>query len=148
MIKDYGELRLAPQPVSRNVKGQFTKGHKPYNKGKKWEDYMSKRQLERARRSACKNIARARLMRVNYPGRPTKKIIAVDERGQWTCFESIKDASLKLDIDKSNISRCAGLNLKAEREGLINTDHHCYGIRFYYESSLLWFQKTLPSHLS
>lgn len=73
MIKEYGELRLAPKPVTRNVKGQFVKGHKPYNKGKKWEEYMNKKQLKRARRSAIKNIARARLMRVNYPGRPTKK---------------------------------------------------------------------------
>lgn len=38
------ELYLPPVLPDYNVKnGQFKKGHVPYNKGKKWSEYMTKR---------------------------------------------------------------------------------------------------------
>ena len=42
------ELYLPPVLPDYNLKtGQFKKGHVPYNKGKKWSEYMTKRAQKR-----------------------------------------------------------------------------------------------------
>ena len=48
-MRDYGELKIPTERLGHNpVNGQFLKGHVPFNKGKKWSEYMKKRAMKRS----------------------------------------------------------------------------------------------------
>ena len=71
-----GELCFEPVFSGRNPKtGRFVKGHQPANKGKKWDEYMSKRNQRKAARG-WKNLDIHR-HRSENAGRPKKPVIAV-----------------------------------------------------------------------
>ena len=82
MEKSYGELCFEPVFSGRNPKtGRFVKGHHPANKGKKWDEYMSKRNQRKAARG-WKNLDIHR-HRSENAGRPKKPVIAVIDDGTW-----------------------------------------------------------------
>lgn len=78
------ELYLPPVLPDYNVKnGRFKKGHVPYNKGKKWSEYMTKRAQKRCAKG-WKNLDKFRpATRSDVAGRSRRPIIAVTDDGKW-----------------------------------------------------------------
>lgn len=88
------------RPQYNPTNGQFLKGHIPFNKGKKWEDYMDMRKARRIKRIAIKNLARNR----NIGGWNKRAVVCVDEENKilgW--FSSSYDAEKKTGICARNI---------------------------------------------
>lgn len=88
------------RPQYNPTNGQFLKGHIPFNKGKKWEDYMDMRKAKRIKRIALMNLARNR----NIGGWNKKAVVCVDEENNilgW--FSSAMDAEKKTGICARNI---------------------------------------------
>lgn len=140
----YGELYIPPIPKTRNaVTGQFLKGNVPYNKGKKWSEYMDKRAQKRAAKG-WKNLDRYRPnQRPDNAGRCRKAVIAVEDDGTWYMFNYLGAAAEALGGSRENIGRCCRFNanrLKL-RNGKVNTDHKYNGYRFYFESDNIWTTK-------
>ena len=161
----YGEMSLEPVFSGRNPKtGRFVKGHHPSNKGKKWDEYMSKRSQRRSARG-WKNLDFHR-HRPDTAGRAKKPIIAVMDDGTWVWLPYIGAAALWLKErtgkpgSRENIGRCCrenaerkvktrtwhscghGIKGVGRKEGsLVNTDHKYRGIRSYFESDCVWISK-------
>ncbi len=142
------ELSLPPRRVFRNAKnGRFLKGHVPANKGKKWSEYLSKRQQKRCAKGWA-NLEKHRI-RPDNCGRPKKAVIALMDDGTWKYFQSVGSASESLGIGRFNIGRCCRLNrtrrklndAKGRPTDKVNTDHKYMGIRFYFESDNTWIEK-------
>lgn len=88
------------RPQYNPTNGQFLKGHIPFNKGKKWEDYMDMRKAKRIKRIALMNLARNR----NIGGWNKRAVVCVDEENNilgW--FSSSNDAEKKTGICARNI---------------------------------------------
>lgn len=135
------ELRVSDVPLQRNpLNGRFLKGHTPANKGKKWDEYMSRRAQQRARRG-WKNLDLHRSR--GGPGRPDKPVVAVNDAGKWIYFPSCAEAGRLLGIRYENIRRCCRENETGTKnhKGQINTDHKYKGVRFYFESDEKWTTK-------
>ncbi len=142
------ELKIGPERPTRNpINGRFLKGHIPQNKGKRWDEYMSKR----GQRKALKNLEIGRRVYVRPPncGRKKKKVIAVNVHGKFLCFNSIKEAGIWTGGRWENIRRCCFVNslrralknVKGEMTDKVNTDHRYMGIRFYFEDDPIWMEK-------
>lgn len=157
-----GELCLEPVFSGRNPKtGRFVKGHQPANKGKKWDEYMSKRNQRKAARG-WKNLDIHR-HRSENAGRPKKPVIAVMDDGTWLWLPYVGAAAMWLEertgkpVRRENICRCCRLNVERkvktitwhscghgikgvgkEDGSLVNTDHRYLGIRFYFECDSAW----------
>lgn len=140
----YGELTLPPEKLERNaVTGRYMKGHVPHNKGKKWNDYTTKR-AQRGMRKGWKNLDKHRpKTRPDTAGRCRRPVIGVTDAGEWAFFPYVGDAAEKLGISQRNISRCCMSNEKgiSGKRRVINTDHRYKGIRWYYESDNKWTTK-------
>lgn len=110
---------------------KFHKGDVPFNKGKKWTDYMTEERAEELRKS-CRKSARKlhKLKRTEKQRealrRHNEKIIentpdiAVKIDGKWMFFASTRKASIALfgtDKKHGNISRSVRKGYKCE--GLI-----------------------------
>ena len=88
------------RPQYNPTNGQFLKVHIPFNKGKKWEDYMDMRKAKRIKRIALMNLARNR----NIGGWNKRAVVCVDEENNilgW--FSSSNDAEKKTGICARNI---------------------------------------------
>lgn len=136
------ELRVPDKPLQRNpLNGRFLKGHTPANKGKKWDEYMSRRGQRRSRHAGCQNLELHRHR--GGPGRPDKPVIAVNDTGKWLYFPSVAEAGRLLGIRKENIWRCCRENECGTKnhKGKVNTDHKYKGVRFYFESDQKWTEK-------
>lgn len=142
------ELKLDSVFTGRNPKtGRFVKGCTPYTKGKKWNDFMSKR----GQRKALANLRKGREVYVRPPGsgRPKKKVIAVNDHGKFVCLGSLKEAGRWLHGRWENISRCCKENRKrtplknghGQLTDKVNTDHKYKGLRFYFEDDPIWLEK-------
>lgn len=141
----YGELRIDPprQETGRDKLGRWTKGHTTHNKGKKWDEYISKRGQRRCQRG-WKNIIEHRGHRPDNAGRPRRQVIAVLDDGSWRFFKDILTAALFCGGQRTNVRRCCEQNAKHHhdvRNGAVNTDHKYMGVRFYYESDDTWTNK-------
>lgn len=142
----YGELNLQPERITRNAKtGRFLPGNVPFNKGKKWSEFKSKRSQKRSAKG-WKNLDlyRGKTKRPDTAGRRCKAVIAVYDDGSWRCFSSALYASQILGIGRENICRCCRFNQERHvnrKTGKINTDHKCKVIRFYFETDDIWLEK-------
>lgn len=145
----YGELYLEPEIIAENrgrnlLTGRFMKGNEPYNKGLTWDEYVGKRAQKRMKRG-WKNLDKYRpATRSEKSGRSRKPIIAINDQGKWVYYPDGHVASDSLGIHRSNIYRCCRDNQARRadtRTGIVNTDHGCRGIRFYFESDNIWMKK-------
>lgn len=76
------ELKISPERKNRNpVNGQYVKGCIPFNKGKKWNEYMPKREQKRRLKT---------LYRFNGKppgsGRQPIKVVVVNGHGRYLFF--------------------------------------------------------------
>ena len=136
------ELYIPPKWTGRNAKtGRFLKGHTPYNKGKKWSEYLSKR-VQKRMAKGWKNLEKYRVHPANA-GRCRKKVIAVDDNGKWRVFDSITAAAKWAGGPFANVRRCCNENLLGtkDKKGKVNDDHRFYGLRWYYETDDKWTTK-------
>ena len=149
------ELYIPPElPMINSRTGQFLKGHKPHNKGKSWDEWMSKR----GRRNASKGWKNLQL----YPARnhsrliemKKRKLVAVTDEGKFRIFSCSPEAAEWLGSgNRENIGRCARKNASRKeckrdwRPGqpkgaeLVNTDHKYMGIRWYFFDDPIWWDK-------
>lgn len=142
----YGELHLPPEISTRNLlTGRFLKGNKPANKGKKWDEYMTKKAQRRAMKG-WKNLDlhRNKHGRPDTAGRCRKQVIAVFDDGSWKHFSYLGAASEWCGGSRENVGRCCRCNQErhiSKKTGEINTDHKYKGVRFYFESDNIWTTK-------
>lgn len=132
----YGELNIGPIRAERDAKtGRFLKGHTPVNKGKKWNQFMSKRAQRRASKG-WKNLELHR-HRPENAGRPKKEVVAVMDDGRWTVFPYSVPAAEWCQGSRHNVVRCCRENGCHQA----NTDHRYMGVRFYFENDSNWLNK-------
>ena len=143
-IKRYGEMRLPDRKLDYNpTNGQFLKGHVPFNKGKKWSEYMKKRAMKRSMKG-WENLRKYQpKTRPDNCGRCRKAVIAVMDDGRWVWLPYIGAAGEWIGGCRENVRRCCALNMKTEsaKRRKVNTDHKYRGVRFYYESDNKWTTK-------
>lgn len=106
------ELYIPMERPTRNpTNGQFLKGHVPFTKGKKWEDFMDMRKARRIKRIAMSNLR----PNMHIGGWNKKAVVAVDNDGNivgW--FSSANEAERKTGICGRNIRNvCNGKRKKA-----------------------------------
>jgi len=146
----YGELVMPPiyDGVNR-VTGRFMKGHVPANKGKKWDEYMSKRSQRRCRKG-WNNLDQYRpKKRPDTAGRCRRTLVAVMDDGSWKVFDFSREAVAWMGAhgvvcNRENIGRCARLNeSKRRRYGVHpqSDDHRYKGVRWYYDDNSAWMRK-------
>lgn len=146
----YGELILPPIWTGRNKQtGRFLKGHVPANKGKKWADYMGKRNQRRC----AKGWTNLRLYqpkeRPDIKLRHGKRVVAIMDNGRWVVLASVYDAAewlndvMRIKGNRENIGRCCRTNQAqfSKTQRVFNTDHKYHGIRFYFEKDNVWISK-------
>ena len=148
------ELKLGPVYDGVNKKtGRFMKGHVPANKGKKWDEYMSRRS-QRNCRKGWKNLDLYRSTNNPNAGRKKRKVVAVLDNGSFRVFPYLKPAAEWIGGSRSNIGRCCfqnesmkmlyepwGKRFGTAKKKVPNTDHQYKGVRFYYEDSPIWLKK-------
>lgn len=143
------ELTLPPVYTGRNFKnGRWLKGVTPFNKGKKWSEYMSE---DAQRRSAkgWKNIEEHRSKGIPESSYRTRSVVIVYDDGSWTVLPSIAIATEWMkertgrNCSRDEIWRCCKKNrIRTIVRGKVNNDHRRYGARFYYESDVeIWTKK-------
>ena len=151
---DAFELYLPPVKPTRNRRtGQFLKGHEPHNKGKQWSDYMGKRAQRRAAKG-WKNLDKYRpTERPDTAGRCRKKVVAINDEGQFRIFDYLGDAAVWVGGSRENVGRCCRSNMSkreckhdwrpGQNKGAsrVNTDHKYMGIRFYFFDDPAWWDK-------
>ena len=130
-VMSYGELLLPPVYTGRNaLNGRFMKGHTPFNKGKKWGEYMS----AKARKGSAKgwqNLSRNR-KRPDNAGRPKKPVAAL-LRGEIKVFPSASSAAMFVNGSQGNVCRCCRLNASVAKSRL----HTYMGLCFVFERDIL-----------
>ena len=133
----YGELYLPPVWTGTDTKtGRFLKGHVPANKGKKWNEFMSKRS-QRKSAKGWKNIDLHRCRGENA-GRPKKPVVAVMADGTFRVFSYTGSAAQWLGGSRHNVARCCRLNALHGA----NTNHKYKDVRLYFESdTTVWIDK-------
>lgn len=154
------ELYIPQQPRQKldyNPKnGQFLKGHTPTNKGKTWDEFMSKKGQRRSKKG-WKNIEKGHAFGhpgVKGAGRRSRKVIALMDNGTIRCFDFIGAAAKWIGGNRENVGRCCRDNESrkplsrpwSKRNGKEgdkqpNTDHRYKGIRWYFESDTVWIEK-------
>lgn len=143
-IKNYGELRFPNVRRDHNpINGQFLKGHVPFNKGKKWSDYLKKRSMKRCAKGWVNLRKYQPKTRPDNCGRCRKAVIAVMDDGRWVYLPYIGAAGEWIGGSRENVRRCCNENLKAEskQRRKNNSDHKYKGVRFYFESDNKWTTK-------
>lgn len=115
------ELYIEPiRPIYNRMNGQFLKGHEPFNKGKKWSEWMDGRKAKKVIRIAKKNLRG----RSDIGGWNKKQVIAFKNGNFAGVFESSRDAGRKLNLFASLI-----------RKVCRNERTHTGGYQFYYEEN-------------
>jgi hypothetical protein len=147
----YYELQLNPARPNRNLRtGQYLKGHTPANKGKSWDEYMTKR-AQRKCAKGWKNLDKYRpKTRPDNAGRCRKKCVAVTDDGKFRIFDYMGAAAQWVGGSRENVRRCCKSNQsmrqlhnpKGKLTNKINTDHKYLGHRFYYFDDPTWWTKT------
>ena len=123
------ELYIEPIRFQKNkLNGRYLKGHTPFTKGKKWNEYMDM------------NNAAKMLGNLNRKGNPVlwkthvKPVIAIEKGILIGFFESGVSASRKLKISKSNITACCKKQRKTAG-----------GMNFFYENDFENWHKLIKN---
>lgn len=105
------ELYIPPQKSTRNaMTGRFMKGHVPFNKGKKWTDYMDMRKAKRVKRIGLKNL---RPGNKDIPGWNAKAVVAILDGEIKGIYRSSCDAERKTGICQHGIRLCCSKKRKS-----------------------------------
>ena len=134
----YGELYLPEMlKLERNpITGRFLKGHVPATKGKKWDEYMSKKMQKRASKG-WKNLDLYRCKGGGGKGgRPKKAVVGIMDDGSFRVFSYTLLAAKWCGGNRHNVSRCCRQNMLGD-----NTNHKYMGRRFYFEEDGKWIEK-------
>lgn len=116
------ELYIAPKRLQNNpLTGRFLKGRVPFNKGKKWEDYMDMRKAKRIKRIGMMNLR----PRMDIGGQNKRMVIGIKDGRIIGPFESAVKAAEKTKLIRRNIAHCC----EGKRK-------HCGGIRWFYEADV------------
>lgn len=148
------ELYLPPVRPKRNPKnGRFLTGHTPANKGKKWDEYLSKRKQKRCAKGWA-NLDKYRpTSRPDTAGRCPKKTVVVTDDGKFRIFSNLKEAAEWVGGNRENVGRCCRENMSKKvckhnwRQGQpkgadrVNTDHRYLGYRWYFYDAPDWWDK-------
>ena len=154
-IKSDGSLYIPTDWTRVNPKnGQFMKGHEPKNKGRKWEEWMSKKGQRRSAKG-WKNLDKYRNCngRADTAGRCRKEVVAVRNNGTYQIFSFVGAAAEWIGGNRENVGRCCREN-QSRREkkhdwapgfnkgtSRVNTDHQYKGVRFYFAADPIWQEK-------
>lgn len=145
--KEYGSLYIGPEKPTRDRKGRYIKGNVAHNRGKKWDDFLSKEKQEHILRCASKGREKiAQKGRSPNAGRPKRPVIMVMGDGMFHRFDSVgavQKWSNGIFLATSVRFTCQinQQRRKCKRTGLINTDYRLFGVRFYYEDDDIWMEK-------
>jgi len=136
-IRSDGSLYIPTDWTRINPKnGQFMKGHEPKNKGRKWDEWASKKS-QRKMRKGWKNLDKYRNCngRADTAGRCRKEVVAVRNNGEYHIFDYVGAAAEWLGGSRENVGRCCREN-QSRREkkhdwapgfskgtSRVNTDH-------------------------
>ena len=90
------------RPARNYQNGRFLKGHIPFNRGKKWADYMDLRKARRIKRIGMKNLKG----RMDIGGWNKRPVVAITSEGKYFYFESATSASSLTGLNRRNITRC------------------------------------------
>lgn len=129
------------------------KGHEPKNKGRKWEEWMSKKGQRRSAKG-WKNLDKHRpKTRPDTSGRCRKEVVAVRNNGTYHIFSFVGAAAEWVGGSRENVGRCCREN-QSRREkkhdwapgfnkgtSKVNTDHQYKGVRFYFAADPIWQEK-------
>ena len=152
-IKSDGSLYIPTDWTRVNPKnGQFMKGHEPKNKGRKWDEWASKKS-QRSMRKGWKNLDKYRCKEHPNAGRKRKEVVAVRNNGTHHIFSFIGAAAEWIGGSRENVRRCCREN-QSRREkkhdwapgfskgtSRVNTDHQYKGVRFYFADDPIWMEK-------
>lgn len=132
------ELYIPPVRRTTNpTNGRFLKGNVPANKGKHWEEYLS----EEAQSMCKKGWVNLRIYqpkkRPDNSEKWRKSVVGVLDNGRFKVFSHSEPAAAFCGGDRGNVNRCCREN---QCHGS-NTDHRYKGIRWYFESDLVWTSK-------
>lgn len=142
-MAEYGELYLPPVLEAPKA---ARKRQNP-NKGRKWDEWMPKRAQKKIRRALALAAERRRGTHRLYQsgGRKKRKVIAVLDDGQWTCFESQASAARAIGTTPSVVSCICYRNKRGsetrEPQRHPNHDYRCHGVRLYYENDRHWMER-------
>lgn len=145
---------VRPKPKRYNpANGQFLKGHEPTNKGKRWDEWMSK-QGQRLSAKGWKNLDDYRSINgQKYGGRDRKAVVALTDDGKFHVFDRIENAATWIGGSRENIGRCCRMNAcrrvkshswapgQPKGTSEVNTDHRYKGVRWYFETDTTWMEK-------
>ena len=119
------ELYIAKdRPTLNPVTKAFLKGHVPYNKGRKWSQWMSRKSQLRAMKG-WQNLKG----RMDIGGWNARKVIMIREDGRWFVFPSASEAGRKTGIQDTNIRKTC----RKERRT-------AGGFRWFYEDDNEWLE--------
>lgn len=113
------------RPQYNLLNGRFLKGHIPYSKGKKWDEWMPKE----AQKKILKNLNKIRPKggNPNLPGANRKRVVCINADGEWVTYKSATTAAEILSIARRNICACCNGKRK-----------HCGGFRWFYWDDDEW----------
>ena len=73
---NFMELYIEPKRPEYNLKnGRFLKGHTPFNKGKRWSEYMNMRKQKKC----LKNLEFGRIGNPDIAGRNARSVVAIKD---------------------------------------------------------------------
>ena len=111
------------------TEGKPVKGYIPWQKGKKWDEFMPKESQKAIREKSCIRMG-------------STPIVSIDKEGTVMHHKGIKLAAEHFHFHEGNISKCCTLNHNTDPSPIykkINNRHKCKGILFYYEKDRhLW----------
>lgn len=125
------ELYLEPErPQYNKLNGRFLKGHVPFCKGKKWDEWMPNRKKNKCLRALKKGRGLYK-GKIIPPSIQRMKKVFVKMDGVITSYPSIHSAALVLDWDFRNISNCCIRNHRDK-----NKVHKSNGLVFVFENEI------------
>ena len=154
MIRSDGSLYIPTDWTRQDPKtGRFMKGHEPKNKGRKWEEWMSKKGQRRSAKGWKKLDKHRPKTRPDTSGRCRKEVVAVRNNGTYRIFDYVGAAAEWIGGNRENVGRCCREN-QSRREkkhdwapgfskgtSKVNTDHQYKGVRFYFAADPIWQEK-------
>lgn len=123
----------------RDSKGRFVSGHRPFNKGRKWDEYLSPEKQKKIKEIGVKNL---HPQPKGCESHNAISLISIDAEGRMQRHKSILHAAKYFGVRQENVGRCARQNhamRPSKKTGKVNTNHRYMGIRFYLEDDVhLW----------